>query len=172
MELRLPPLSPSDRDELSALGADGRRSNRGKWPSLTTSVLLQSKRREAGSAPASLHGRWGPPSATARRLTPLPRASSFSFWRAARLAPGRHDSPRAGPARLSLSGGDATPVAYAAQSMLRRLFWWSGSCVLPAMIDRQRVCAFFGLRIGFAAWSGRSPFAFSALECFATSDCF
>ena len=78
----------------------------------------------------------GVPPAIARRL-PLPPASSFSFWRAARRAPGRHDSPR-GPSRLSLSGGDATPVAYAAQSMLRRLFWWSGSCVLPAMIERQR----------------------------------
>ena len=82
--------------------------------------------------------RLGPP-ATARRLTPLPRASSFSFWQAAaQRALGRHELPRAAPARFSLSGDDVTPVAHDAQTMLRRLFWWLGSCVLPAMIDRQR----------------------------------
>jgi hypothetical protein len=39
---------------LSSVGADGRRPNRRNWPSLTISVLLPSKRREAGSAAASL----------------------------------------------------------------------------------------------------------------------
>lgn len=80
------------------------------------------------------------PSVTARRLAPLPRASSSSFCRAARRVPGRHRVRRAAPARFSLwVGGAILVVAYAAQPVRGRPSCWSDCFVSPVRIARQAV---------------------------------